>query len=113
MVFYAKQLHRFPHKTDISIADDDSVVQFVPKLAEIIREGTEIVYVHCFSGHGRSGIIVSLLLSVLFDVDGNEALRLANVYHSKRLYAGHRSTPETREQCSQVRRVAEILRKKV
>ena len=82
----------------------------IPKLADTIRDNNEIVYVHCWGGHGRTGIVIALLLSVLYDLDSEEALRLTELYHSKRIEARLHS-PTTRAQINQVERLVILLKK--
>ena len=101
----------FPIIIDLSIADNQKLTEFIPELAYKILQPHELVYVHCWGGHGRTGIIIALLLSVLYNVDGNEALRLTELYHSQREEecVGCYS-PQTKDQCEQVRRIAWHLR---
>jgi protein-tyrosine phosphatase len=94
------------------IPKDESLIQFIPQLAAIVKRPDEVVYVHCWGGHGRTGIVISLLLVELYDaIDEEEALRLTELYHSKRVEARSHS-PQTNAQISQVRRLSKILNKK-
>ena len=94
---------------DLSTADEDKLLDYIPKLADTIRDNNEIVYVHCWGGHGRTGIVIALLLSVLYDLDSEEALRLTELYHSKRIEARLHS-PQTSSQMEQVRKVSKMLK---
>ena len=94
--------------TDLSIADEEMLMNFIPELADKICQPEELVYVHCWGGHGRTGIIIALLLSVLYNVDGNEALRLTELYHSKREEC-HSHSPQITIQCDQVKKIGNLL----
>ena len=94
----------------MQVPKDEDLVQFIPQLADKIKQSSEVVYVHCWGGHGRTGIVIALLLTVLYDhVDEEEALRLTELYHSKRVEARLHS-PQTTVQFEQVRRVAKVLK---
>lgn len=72
--------HRIP-------SDRRGFAKFALKLAKIIREleTDSLVYLHCKGGHGRSGVVVAVLLCYLFNLTPNEALERTSSYHSKRL----------------------------
>lgn len=89
--------------------DEDSILQFIPALANKIKTSDEVIYIHCFSGHGRSGIIISLLISALNHISGEAAMKLANECHSQREKAGSRETPETHEQYRYVVKMAKEI----
>ena len=89
--------------------DDDALLEFIPKLASVVESPNEVVYVHCWGGHGRTGIIISLLLVALYQLESEQALHLTELYHSKRVKARLHS-PQTTVQFDQVRRLAERLR---
>jgi protein tyrosine phosphatase len=50
---------------DCSTVEDDSVLDFARDLAYRIRTTDEVVYLHCWGGHGRTGTVVCLLLCVI------------------------------------------------
>ena len=89
-------------------ADDDALMQFIPQLSSIVQQHDEVVYVHCWGGHGRTGIVIALLLVVLYNLNVEEALRLTELYHSKREQARLHS-PQTSAQMEQVRTVGKRL----
>jgi len=65
-----------------SVSEFSSIVM---KVHESIIAGKKI-YIHCKGGHGRSGILVSILLYMLNpEINTSEAIELATKYHSERL----------------------------
>eukprot|EP01128_Nolandella_sp_AFSM9_P006911 TRINITY_DN3655_c0_g1_i1.p1 TRINITY_DN3655_c0_g1~~TRINITY_DN3655_c0_g1_i1.p1 ORF type:complete len:263 (-),score=34.61 TRINITY_DN3655_c0_g1_i1:79-843(-) len=88
---------------DQSIAQDSEVKECIDGLLKKL-EAHELVYIHCWGGHGRTGTLVSLLLGIVYDLDPNVALYLCNEYHSKRTRARSRS-PQSVSQYKQVRRL--------
>ena len=82
----------------------------VGELAARVRAG-EVLYVHCFAGRGRAGLVGASLLGELYEgVGGDEALERVGAYY--RLRAGYDvassraqdgRSPETEPQRQQVR----------
>ena len=70
---------------------------------------SECVYVHCMGGHGRTGTIVALLLAQLYGVGAEHALELTALFHQQRVASKSRTSPKTRVQFSQVRRLTAQL----
>ena len=56
----------FPIK-DCGITDDIGVLQLCVDLVRAISEG-QVLYVHCWGGHGRTGTIVSIMLHLMSGV---------------------------------------------
>lgn len=56
----------FPIK-DCGITDDDRVIELARNLVKSIAMG-EIIYLHCWGGHGRTGTIVSIMLHLMYNV---------------------------------------------
>ena len=46
------------------------MVELVIKLEEMLFRG-EVVYLHCFGGHGRAGTVAAILLGKIFKLDPN------------------------------------------
>lgn len=67
---------------------DDAIkfVYFILQLAHIIRHLTQgnMLYLHCKGGHGRSGVVVAILLCHMFNISPDQALEYTTRYHSKR-----------------------------
>lgn len=55
----------FPIK-DMSIVDDEEIKTLCGKLASFVMSG-EHLYIHCSGGHGRTGVVVGILLKMLYD----------------------------------------------
>jgi mRNA deadenylase 3'-5' endonuclease subunit Ccr4/protein-tyrosine phosphatase len=88
----------FPIPDGGVVAGREKEEEFVGLIYEIIqnlKQGKRL-YIHCWGGHGRTGTIVSVILSVIdpqrFPVD--EALRICQDLHSKREYNGKHKSPE-------------------
>ena len=59
----------FPIK-DCGITDDACVLELARNLVKDISEG-EIIYLHCWGGHGRTGTLVCIMLHLLsIDLNG-------------------------------------------
>lgn len=70
-----------------------------------VRRG-ERLYVHCFGGRGRTGLVAACLLGALYDglIDPEEALARVDAYYRLRRRPDEvGSSPETDEQRDQVR----------
>ena len=82
----------------------------VHELAERVRRG-ERLYIHCFAGRGRTGLVACCLLGVLYDGMGaEEALERVGAYYRLRVRysagqgrAADGMSPETEPQREQVR----------
>mmetsp|Transcript_12804 Transcript_12804/g.40615 ORF Transcript_12804/g.40615 Transcript_12804/m.40615 type:complete len:374 (-) Transcript_12804:525-1646(-) len=96
---------------DCSVGDDGAVTQFAIDLADRIRSTNEIVYLHCWGGHGRAGTIVCLLLHLLYGLDDRAALVRCQLVHDTRrvpIAVGSPQTPRQREQVSRI--IAQLRR---
>lgn len=60
----------FPIK-DCSVTDDTRVLQLALKLVDDIYKG-DIIYMHCWGGHGRTGTLVSIMLHLMYGVSETE-----------------------------------------
>lgn len=88
---------------DLSPAEDlKELLEFVKYLATRLLSG-EVIYLHCWGGKGRSGLVAACLLGVLYKgITADEALRRIGSYCQLRNNP-HTYSPETREQLDQVR----------
>lgn len=57
---------------------------FIDNLVEIINNNNKI-YIHCRGGHGRSGVVASILYKIFYNITPNEAMTEINKLHRKRL----------------------------
>lgn len=61
-------------------------VIFIKKLIKIINQlkEHEKIYIHCRGGHSRSSMVVACLLSIIQNIDINDAITLTRKFHNKR-----------------------------
>jgi len=64
-----------------------------------------VLYVHCWGGHGRTGIVVCLLLAVLYGLAVTEAFKRVQACHDSRIEPQGVKSPSTVVQRSQVKRL--------
>lgn len=59
---------------------------FLIRLVEIIKKLTpsEMIYIHCKGGHGRSGLVVACLVSYLYNIPASESLEYTTEMHKQR-----------------------------
>lgn len=81
-------------------ADLESLGTFVQSLADRV-ENDECLFVHCWGGKGRTGLVAACLLGELYDVGPEEALDRVQAYVELR--APGALSPETAAQKAQVR----------
>jgi len=77
----------FPIKDRYYPENKHEFTEFILKIADIIvnlNDG-EKVYIHCKGGHGRSGVVVSILLYHLFNLSPESALEHTKKSHNDRL----------------------------
>lgn len=67
------------------------------------------VYVHCRGGHGRTGVVVSLLLAVVYHCTAFEALERCGKLHATRESRSHLPSPQTSEQRNLIHRLVASL----
>jgi len=84
-------------------ADLRDFSDFIIRLFRILINGdTSKMYIHCKGGHGRSGIVVSCLACLCFDMDTTRSLEYTNNCHYTRGVMRHKwrviGSPQTREQ---------------
>ena len=56
----------FPIK-DCGITDDGRVLELARNLVKAIAE-KEVIYLHCWGGHGRTGTLVCIMLHLMYGV---------------------------------------------
>jgi hypothetical protein len=79
----------------------EALDRLVRELTERVHRG-EIIYVHCWGGAGRTGLVAACLLGALYpSMEADEALQRVQAYFSARSEPGH--SPETDAQVQQVR----------
>lgn len=90
---------------DCSVGEDHAVTNFAVELAERLRSTNEIIYLHCWGGHGRTGTIVCLLLHLLYGLDDRSAFLRCQLVHDTRRIPIAVGSPQTQRQRDQVSRI--------
>lgn len=90
---------RFPIR-DVSIPQSiESVRSLVAKIVKVVKANPKSkVYIHCWGGVGRTGLIVGCLLGELYRQDYGETLKKLEQLFMACPKAAKRHTPETAEQ---------------
>lgn len=52
---------------DCGIGDDEKILELCEELVNDIANG-EVIYLHCWGGHGRTGTVVSIMLHLMYGV---------------------------------------------
>lgn len=93
----------FPIK-DMSIECDDITLQLVDKIIKLSK--TNIIYIHCKGGHGRTGVIAGLIIHKLFpDLTYTQVIQYIQDKHRARKVKPYMSTPQTASQFNQLHRI--------
>eukprot|EP01038_Epipyxis_sp_PR26KG_P009490 gene9490-12785_t len=93
---------------DCGITVDGRVLELCKKLVREISEG-EIMYIHCWGGHGRTGTVVSIMLHLMYGLTAIEAMRRCQVVHDLRHCPVEVGSPQTQTQRDQVIRIVNGL----
>ena len=97
---------------DMQPADDIVALRgLVYSLADRVRAG-EVIYVHCWGGKGRAGLVCACLIAKMYEIGAEEALVRTQVYCSLRNQGvgATLNSPETEEQKQQVRDFVRLSR---
>jgi len=106
------KFHNFPIP-DRKIVRDDLMLDYLDQTIKILRKEDSVVYLHCLGGHGRSGVMVDLILAANYGATAEEALKLTQRLHDTRWieYEPRKKTeiilksPQTKAQINQVKRL--------
>jgi protein tyrosine/serine phosphatase len=63
----------------------------------------EVLYVHCWGGHGRTGTLVAAMLGRLYGLQSAKALEYCQIFHDSRTCHQNARSPQTKAQRLQVR----------
>lgn len=88
---------------DRGVTFDTDVSKVVNQIVQHITRG-DVVYVHCWGGHGRSGVICACVLMQLERISSEKALQQIKTCHNTRGYNSKRKSPHGVKQHAQVRR---------
>lgn len=67
--------------------DSKSFSQLILEICGFIKYApkSDVIYVHCKGGHGRSGIVVACVLCCYYNIPASRALELTSKLHSERV----------------------------
>tara|TARA_B100000497_G_scaffold9776_1_gene10760 strand:- start:2323 stop:3216 length:894 start_codon:yes stop_codon:yes gene_type:complete len=77
----------YPIKDRLYPENTNEFAKFIIKIKKIILnlEGYDKIYIHCKGGHGRSGVLVAILLCQIFDFTPENALEHTTRSHNTRI----------------------------
>jgi hypothetical protein len=93
---------------DCNVTDDTGVLLLARQLVYDISRG-DVLYLHCWGGHGRTGTVVCLMLHLMYGISAVEAMRRCQAAHDLRQYPVKVGSPQTETQRSQVARIIAVL----
>ena len=93
---------------DCSISDDAAVLKLSQSLVARIHKG-EVLYLHCWGGHGRTGTVVCIMLHLMYGLSAVDAMAYCQRVHDLRQCPVKVGSPQTETQRDQVRRVIAAL----
>ena len=99
MLYGGATYQRFPIR-DVSVPKSmDDVRKLVKRILKIVSNNPDAkVYVHCWGGVGRTGLIVGCLLGELCELSYDETMTKLEQLFSACPKSAYRDTPETAEQ---------------
>ena len=101
------------------ITDDNCFIILAKKLVRDYHNGMKM-YIHCWGGHGRTGVLVCIMLHLMYGINAEKVLEYCNYVHNMRKivaydispYTGKEqnvTSPQTPEQFKQVKRIINRL----
>jgi protein tyrosine phosphatase len=104
---------------DLQTTEDYHIIMLAKKLVKDYYHGVKM-YIHCWGGHGRTGVLVCIMLHLMYGLAPDEALDYCQALHSKRdcipycisITTGKYelvTSPQTHVQFLQVRRIINKL----
>ena len=105
---------RFPIR-DVSVPENvSSVKELIGQIQGILEEDKRNkVYIHCWGGVGRTGVIVGCLLSHQHDFDYEKTMDALKKAFSDCPKSAYRETPETKEQREFIEKYAEEMKQEM
>ena len=102
---------RFPIKDMSAPHNIESVKELTSRINEILheRDGNKI-YIHCWGGVGRTGMIVGCLLSEQYGFDFEKTMDALTLAYSDCPKSAYRATPESNEQRLFIAKYAEEMK---
>lgn len=93
---------------DCGITDDGRVLELAKSLVTAMANG-EVLYLHCWGGHGRTGTLVCIILHLMYGLEAMEAMAWCQKVHDLRQFPVAVGSPQTQTQRDQVIRVINRL----
>ena len=81
----------------VPVSQQSQFMDFCRGVTARVKSG-ENIYVHCTHGHGPSGIAVSVILSLLYNMPGMRAVNTCDFLHSKRRNTEEQQAPANQQQ---------------
>mmetsp|Transcript_19221 Transcript_19221/g.34210 ORF Transcript_19221/g.34210 Transcript_19221/m.34210 type:complete len:353 (-) Transcript_19221:316-1374(-) len=94
---------------DCDVVSDEVTTRLARALCWRLVAG-DVIYLHCWGGHGRTGTIVAVMLGMLYKISKAEALKRTQLYHDMRAYPLQVPSPQTFSQRMQVLRVLDAVK---
>lgn len=63
------------------------------------------VYLHCWGGHGRTGLVASIVLGMVYGISSSIAMQYVQLEHDSRFFSLNIKSPQTDSQRNQVKRI--------
>ena len=89
---------------DGGVAEDEEVLTCCRDVAQLLKD-QHVVYVHCWGGHGRTGVVISVVLGLVLGLDGPTAIAECSARHNERVVHTGISSPQSPAQFRQVLRI--------
>lgn len=93
---------------DCGITDDSRVLELAKTLVQALKD-EEIIYLHCWGGHGRTGTVVCIMLHLIYGLDATKSMARCQSVHDLRRWPVAVGSPQTQTQRDQVTRVINKL----
>lgn len=94
---------------DCGTTNDLTVLELAADVCNRLLLG-EVIYLHCWGGHGRTGTVVAVALGLLYGLSASEALMRTQLYHDLRVCNLNVGSPQTLQQREQVIRILTSLK---
>lgn len=92
---------RFPIRDVSTPESTDAVHNLIQQINMILSTNTSNkIYIHCWGGVGRTGVIIGCLLAEIYQTDFQQTMEMLRHLFLDCPKSAYRNTPETREQCA-------------
>lgn len=99
LLYKGAKYFRFPIKDESIPQSTEDVRGLIAKITKVIKDSPKAkVYIHCWGGVGRTGLIVGCLLGELYRKNYDETLKMLEQLFMACPKSAKRHTPETAEQ---------------